>query len=91
VQALIWQPVDNASLEAIQALLRGRDVLTSGYEHLGVDAYDPATYLHDQLLEETSFCFRYDRNVLSRLVEVVQGKPLREEHRVACGIQVSAA
>ncbi len=91
MQALIWQPVDNASLEAIQALLRGRDVLTSGDEHLGVDAYDPATYIHDQLLEETSFCFRYDRNVLSRLVEVAEGKPLREEHRVACGIQVSAA
>ena len=40
-------------------------MLTSGYEHLGVDAYNPAIYLHDQLLEETSFCFRYDRNVLS--------------------------
>jgi hypothetical protein len=90
VQALIWLPVDNASLEAIQPLLRGRDVFTSGYEHLGVDAYNPRTYLHDQLLEETSFCFRYDRNVLSRLVEVVQGRALREEHRVACGIQALA-
>ncbi len=91
MQALIWLPVDNSSLEAIQALLRGRDALTSGHEHLGVDAYNPATYLHDQLLEETSFCFRYDRNVLSRLEEVAQGKPLREEHRVACGFQLSAA
>jgi hypothetical protein len=90
MQALIWLPVDNASLAAIQALLRGRDVFTSGYEHLGVDAYNPATYLHDQLLEQTSFCFRYDRNVLSRLVEVVRGEPLREEHRVACGIQALA-
>ena len=90
VEALIWLPVDNASLEAIQALLRERDVFTSGYEHLEVDAYDPATYLHSQLLEETSFGFRYDRNVLSRLVEVVQGKPLGEEHRVACGIQALA-
>jgi len=74
-------PVDHTAIEAIQALLRERVVFTTGYEHLGVDAYDPAVYLHDQLLEETSFCFRYDHNVLSRLVEVVQGKPLREEHR----------
>jgi hypothetical protein len=65
MQALIWLPVDHTALEAIYALLRRRDVLTSGYEHLGADAYNPATYLHDQLLEETSFCFRYDRNVLS--------------------------
>ena len=90
MQALIWLPVDHTALEALQALLRERDVFTTGYEQLGVDAYDPATYLHDQLLEETSFCFRYDRNVLSRLVEVVQAKPLREEHRVACGIQAMA-
>jgi len=90
MQALVWLPVDNASLDAVQALLRQRDVFTTGYEHVGVDAYNPATYLHDQLLEETSFGFRYDRNVLSRMVEVVQGKPLSEEHRVACGIQVLA-
>jgi hypothetical protein len=64
MQALIWLPVDHTALEAIYALLRRRDVLTSGYEHLGVDEYNPATYLQDQLLEETSFCFRYDRNVL---------------------------
>lgn len=90
MQALVWLPVDNASLDAVQALLRQRDVFTTGYEHVGVDTYDPATYLYAQLLEETSFGFRYDRNVLSRLVEVVQGRPLSEEHRVACGIQVLA-
>ena len=90
MQALVWLPVDNPALDVIQAQLRQRDVFTTGYERVGVDAYDPATYLHDQLLEETSFGFRYDRNVLSRLVEVVQGKPLSEEHRVACGIQVLA-
>jgi hypothetical protein len=90
MQALVWLPVDNTSLDAVQELLRQRDVFTTGYEHVGVDAYNPATYLHDQLLEDTSFGFRYDRNVLSRLVEVVQGKPLSEEHRVACGIQALA-
>jgi hypothetical protein len=70
MQALVWLPVDNTSLDAVQELLRQRDVFTTGYEHVGVDAYNPATYLHDQLLEDTSFGFRYDRNVLSRLVEV---------------------
>lgn len=54
MQALICLPVDDASLEVIQALRRRRDVLTSGYEHLGVDVYNHATYLHDQLLEETT-------------------------------------
>ena len=90
IQALALLPVDNESLAEIQVMLRERDVFTSGYEHVGVDVYDPVTYLQDQLLYDISFCFRYDRNVLSRLVEVVEGKPLSTEHRVACDIQMLA-
>lgn len=90
IQSLALLPVDNESLAEIQVMLRERDVFTSGYEHVGVDVYDSVTYLQDQLLYDTSFCFRYDRNVLSRLVEVVEGKPLSTEHRVACGIQMLA-
>lgn len=90
IQAIALLPVDREALAEIQAMLRERDVFTSGYEYAGIDVYDPATYLHDQLLYDTSFCFRYDRNVLSRLVEVVHGRPLSTEHRVACGIQMLA-
>jgi hypothetical protein len=90
MEALIWLPVDPTSLAAVGELLRKRDVLTSGHERLGVDFFDPATYIHHQIFRQTTFCFRYDRNVLSRLVEVVHGKPMNEEHRVACGIQALA-
>jgi hypothetical protein len=74
IQAIALLPVDREALAEIQAMLRERDVFTSGYEYAGIDVYDPATYLRDQLLYDTSFCFRYDRNVLSRLVEVVHGR-----------------
>jgi len=90
MEALIWLPVDYPSVATVEELLRKRDVLTSGHERLGVDFFDPATYIHNQLPRGASFCFRYDRNVLSRLVEVVHGKPMSEEHRLACGIQALA-
>lgn len=87
MEALIWLPVDYPSVATVEELLRKRDVLTSGHERLGVDFFDPTTYIHHQVFREITFGFRYDRNVLSRLAEVVQGKPISEEHRVACGIQ----
>ena len=38
MQALVWLPVDNTALDVIQAQLRQRDVFTTGYERVGVDA-----------------------------------------------------
>lgn len=87
---MVWLPVDNTTWGAIEPMLRQRDVLTSGYEAAGFDPYDPATYIREHLNFQTTFQFRYDRNVLSRLAEVAQGKPLTNEHRVACAVQVLA-
>lgn len=87
---LIWIPVDNASLEAVEIMLQDRDVFTSGFENLDFNPYETISYLRERYVYKTQFVFRYDRNILSRLMELMRGDSPSGEHRVACGIQVFA-
>jgi hypothetical protein len=90
MESLIWIPVDNTSLETVEKMLHGRDVFTSGFENLDFNPYEATAYLRESYAHGTEVVFRYDRNILSRLMELVRGENPTDEHRIACGIQVLA-
>ena len=84
--ASYWVPIDPGDLRALSESLRKRDVFTPSFHMIEVDRYDPAVYRHQAARFGASTALLVDRNVVSRLVDIVHGQQPTEEHRLAAAV-----
>jgi hypothetical protein len=81
-----YVPIDPNDLLLIAESLRNRDVFNPTFLAPEVDRYDPMVYRHQSARFSTSTALLVDRNVVSRLADVVRGAPPTPEHRLAAGV-----
>ena len=81
-----WLPIDPGDLPRVAELLRGADVFTPTFAAPEVDLYDPTVYRRELVHHATTTELRIDRNVLTRVLGLLDGSSPTEQHRLAAGI-----
>ena len=83
-------PIPPHEVEKIAELLRDRDVFVTGFDPVHRDPYSVSTYIEKQEIYDEPVSLFVDRNVVSRLVSMMDGAEAAPEHRVAAAIMAFA-
>lgn len=76
-------PIATGELYQIADMMRGRDVLTPGFDSKDGDVYDPRTYLIQKDAHDTDTRLVADRNLLTRWVNLGRSCQITDEHKIA--------
>lgn len=76
-------PIAIDALLQIADMMRGRDVLTPGFDSKNADVYDPLTYLIQKDTHDTNTRLVVDRNLLTRWVRLGRSCQITDELRIA--------
>lgn len=83
-------PIPPPEVERIEEILRDRDVFVTGFDPVHRDPYCVGTYVERQEIYREPVSLFVDRNVVSRLVSMMDGAEAALEHRVAAAIMAFA-
>ncbi len=76
-------PLPRRDLESLERILERAAIFRTSFDDFGSDVYRMATYRTEKAAYGTQSYMLIDRNIISRLVGLVQGNRANEDHRLA--------
>ncbi|MFT3931056.1 MAG: hypothetical protein QM709_12260 [Spongiibacteraceae bacterium] len=87
LEGAIWLPdFPFEDLCAVSELLKTADVFVPGYIPPDRGVYDLEEFLYRHMIEQATTILLPDRNIVSRIAQVVQGEAMDSQRRLACAV-----